>query len=50
MNLKNKSDKELWDMLDNYQGMLDHYALKMEEFGDHKYEIHQEIIKRKRRK
>ena len=40
MNLKDKTDKELWDMLDKNGEPLEWFR--------NKYEIHQEIIRREK--
>jgi len=45
MNLKNKTDKELWDMLEEWEGK----GIALKWFHDvNKSEIHKEIIRREK--
>ncbi len=49
MNLKNKTDKELWERLDYYQDMINDGAIDIitkSLFEKDKYSVHQEIIRR----
>lgn len=52
MNLKNKTDKELWDMLDAVDGRITGYEIDNKTNYDKekqlKYNIHQEIIRREK--
>ncbi len=48
MNLKNKTDKELWDMLEIASYMVNSSFCDKGGANKHKYDIHQEIIKREK--
>lgn len=50
MNLKNKTDKELWDMLPYWQRLIkeNNPYVDMEVLKKEKYDIHKEIIRREK--
>lgn len=48
MNLKNKTDKELWDMLAMANHMANAPFCDKEIANNYKYDIHKEIIRREK--
>ncbi len=46
MNLKNKTDKELRDMLDEYKERVRNFTEKIMNIDYIKYKVYQEIIRR----